>query len=80
MDRLLALARGLLVGLTAAALYLILVQERMPGDSSALVAAMARTEAGTGPALRRAVLTGRDPKAVLRLLADALDPQQQEAA
>nr|WP_263618741.1 tRNA dihydrouridine synthase DusB [Seohaeicola saemankumensis] len=37
-------------------------------------------QAGTGAALRRAVLTGRDPEAVLRLLADALDPQQQEAA
>ncbi len=37
-------------------------------------------QAGTGPALRRAVLTERDPEAVQRLLADALDPQQLEAA
>ncbi len=36
--------------------------------------------AGTGAALRRAVLTARDPAEVLRLLRDALVPQREQAA
>ena len=37
-------------------------------------------EAGTPAALRRAVLTSRDPQEVLRLLADALQPMSEVAA
>jgi nifR3 family TIM-barrel protein len=37
-------------------------------------------EAGTGAQLRRAVLTARDPAQVIRLLPDALSPQQEVAA
>ena len=37
-------------------------------------------EAGTGPQLRRAVLTSRDPAQVIGLLPDALNPQQKVAA
>lgn len=37
-------------------------------------------EAGTGPVLRRAVLTAKDPKEVLRLLSDALTPEDTEQA
>lgn len=36
-------------------------------------------EAGTGPQLRRAVLTERDPATVLSLLSDALNEQESEA-
>lgn len=37
-------------------------------------------EAGTGPALRRAILTAPDCDTVLKLLPEALDPQPSEAA
>ncbi|UWQ64434.1 tRNA dihydrouridine synthase DusB [Leisingera caerulea] len=37
-------------------------------------------EAGTGPAMRRAVLTQKDPAEVLALLTDALSAQSEEAA
>ncbi|MDF1798897.1 MAG: hypothetical protein P1V81_06955 [Planctomycetota bacterium] len=42
--------RVLLVGVTAAVLYLLLVQDRMPGDAAGLVANMARAVEGEGPA------------------------------
>jgi hypothetical protein len=37
-------------------------------------------EAGTGPQMRRAVLTSRDPQHVIRLIPDALSPEQEVAA
>ncbi|SDC13787.1 tRNA dihydrouridine synthase DusB [Ruegeria marina] len=37
-------------------------------------------EAGTAPELRKAVLTGREPAVVIRLLADALTPETEVAA
>lgn len=42
--------RALLVGVTTAVLYLLLVQDRMPGDAAGLVANMSRAVEGEGPA------------------------------
>ena len=42
------LARALVLGLTASALFLLLAQERTPGDGSGLISHMTRSVAGEG--------------------------------